>query len=64
MANDGERVLLSPAYDLTYSHSIGGEHATSVYGNGKDPGEEELILVGKSAGLSKRWMVKIIKRDC
>lgn len=59
--NIDKKWVLSPAYDLTYSHSIGGEHATSVYGNGKDPGEEELILVGKSAGLSKRWMVKIIK---
>lgn len=27
----------------------------------KKNGEEELILVGKSPGLSKRWMVKTIK---
>ncbi len=56
-----KRWVLSPAYDLTYSHSIGGEHATSVYGNGKDPGAEELVSVGKAAGLSIRWMKKTIK---
>lgn len=28
---------LSPAYDLTYSNSIGGEHATTVNGNGVNP---------------------------
>ena len=26
---------LSPAYDLTYSNSIGGEHATTIAGNEK-----------------------------
>lgn len=30
-----KRWKLSPAYDLTYSHSIGGEHATSVHGTAK-----------------------------
>ena len=32
---------LSPAYDLTYSNSIGGEHATSVNGNGVNPDQDE-----------------------
>ena len=32
-----KRWILSPAYDLTYSNSIGGEHATTVNGNGVDP---------------------------
>lgn len=32
-----ERWMLSPAYDLTYSYSLGGEHATTVHGNGKIP---------------------------
>lgn len=42
---DGERWKLSPAYDLTYSNSIGGEHATTVNGNGRDPGMEDLLAV-------------------
>lgn len=36
---------LSPAYDLTYSNSIGGEHATTVNGNGSNPGMEDLLAV-------------------
>ena len=45
---DGGRWTLSPAYDLTYSNSIGGEHATSVNGNGRDPGLKEIMeIAGK-----------------
>ncbi|MCD8154813.1 MAG: type II toxin-antitoxin system HipA family toxin [Clostridiales bacterium] len=36
---------LSPAYDLTYSNSFGGEHATTINGNGKDPGIKDLLAV-------------------
>lgn len=43
---------LSPAYDLTYSNSIGGEHATTVDGNGKDPGMKEILSVADKAGIS------------
>ena len=42
---------LSPAYDLTYSYSIGGEHATTVNGNGRDPGLKEILEVAKKIGL-------------
>lgn len=38
---------LSPAYDLTYSNSIGGEHATTVNGNGINPGMDDLLEVAK-----------------
>lgn len=55
------RYLLSPAYDLTYSNSIGGEHATSVNGNGRDPGLEELVEVGKKAGLQRNWLITTAK---
>ncbi len=42
----------SPAYDLTWSTTHFGEHTTTVDGNGRDPGEKELISVGKKAGIS------------
>jgi serine/threonine-protein kinase HipA len=48
------RWFLSPAYDLTYSTSIGGEHATCVNGNGKDPGLPDLLAVAKNIGMSNR----------
>ena len=36
---------LSPAYDLTYSNSIGGEHATTINGNGLNPGMKDIMAV-------------------
>ena len=42
---------LSPAYDLTYSNSIGGEHATTVNGNGVNPELDDILAVAK-----KNWI--------
>ena len=33
-----EEVHNGTAYDLTYSSSLGGEHATTINGNGMNPG--------------------------
>ncbi|MCI8647394.1 MAG: type II toxin-antitoxin system HipA family toxin [Firmicutes bacterium] len=52
------RWKLSPAYDLTYSSSIGGEHATSVDGEGKRPGMEHILAVAKKAGLAHKKAIK------
>lgn len=49
-----KRWVLSPVYDLTYSNSIGGEHATCVNGSGKNPGMKDLLEVGKRAGISEK----------
>ncbi len=46
------RWKLSPAYDLTYSNSIGGEHATTVNGNGVNPGLDDILAVAKKIGLN------------
>lgn len=54
--DDTEQVWkLSPAYDLTYSSSMGGEHATTVDGNGKNPGMEEILAVARAIGLKEQW---------
>lgn len=47
------RWVLSPAYDLTYSYSLGGEHATTVHGNGENPGMEDILAVGADIGMGK-----------
>jgi len=44
---------MAPAYDLTYSSSVGGEHATCVNGNGSDPGTKDLLTVAGKIGLAK-----------
>jgi serine/threonine-protein kinase HipA len=65
--NDYERKWkLAPAYDLTYSNSIGGEHATMIHGEGKNPGLNELIEVGKNIGMNYKIAKKtaIDIRDC
>lgn len=46
---------LSPVYDLTYSNSIGQEHATTVAGNGLNPGMKELLSVAKQIGINEKW---------
>lgn len=43
--------ILSPAYDLTDSVSIGGEHATCVNGNGKNPGFSDILEVARKIGI-------------
>ena len=52
---------LSPAYDLTYSSSIGGEHATCVNGNGKNPGMEDILAVAENASISSAKAQKIAR---
>ena len=61
-----QRWILSPAYDLTYSSSLGGEHATTVHGNGRNPGKKELLAVAESGGISERRASVIADdvRDC
>lgn len=41
---------LAPAYDLTYSNSLGGEHATAIAGEGLNPGMKEILQIAKKAG--------------
>lgn len=57
-----KRWILSPAYDLTFSYSIGGEHATTVHGNGKDPEMKDIMEVAKSIGMNLKT-AKIIAAD-
>lgn len=45
---------LSPAYDLTYSNSIGGEHATTVNGNGRNPQMEDILAVAAQIKLNPK----------
>ena len=54
-SEDENRWALSPAYDLTYSNSFGGEHATTVHGEGRKPGMENIMEVAKAIGLNTRW---------
>jgi len=39
---------------LTFSYSIGGEHATCINGNGSNPGIKDILVVAKNIGLKER----------
>lgn len=56
---DEKRWVLSPAYDLTFSNSIGGEHATTVDGNGSNPGMNELLSVARNIKLDLNKAARI-----
>jgi serine/threonine-protein kinase HipA len=63
---DEQRWVLSPAYDLTFSYSIGGEHATTVNGNGVNPGMADLLAVAKEIGIqeSKAKVIALQVQEC
>ena len=46
---------LSPAYDLTYSFSFNGEHATTINGEGKNPALDDILAVAKNIGLKEKF---------
>ncbi|MDO4321071.1 MAG: type II toxin-antitoxin system HipA family toxin [Lachnospiraceae bacterium] len=54
-----DRWRLSPAYDLTFSYSLGGEHATTVHGNGRDPGIPDILAVAKNVGINEKRAKRI-----
>jgi len=53
---------LAPAYDLTCSGGINGEHTTAIAGEGRKPGEEHMLRAGETVGLKSTHMRKIIER--
>ena len=54
------RWQLSPAYDLTDTATGYGQHATTVNGKGLDINDEDLLIVGTTAGLSKKFCKEVI----
>lgn len=57
---------LAPAYDLTYSSSLNGEHATTVNGNGADPDMEDILAVAAQTGIQEKQARRIASeiREC
>ena len=53
---------LAPAYDLTYSNSVGGEHATTIAGEGKNPDMNDIKAVAKKAGIKESTAMQIAEK--
>jgi serine/threonine-protein kinase HipA len=51
LMNDSHAWTFAPAYDLTFSEGPAGEQSTMVMGDGKNPGPEQLRLLGKEYDL-------------
>lgn len=50
---------LLPAYDLTCSYSINGEHATTINGNRVNPSLNDILKVAEKIGLDKKKAEKV-----
>lgn len=55
-----KRYKLSPAYDLTYSNSLGGEHATCINGNGSNPSKKDILAVADKMNMNHQKAVRIV----
>lgn len=51
---------LSPAYDLTFTHGPGGEHSTTVAGEGRAPGRKHFALLAKQYDITLKEMETMI----
>jgi len=60
LMDDKGKWCLSPAYDLTYSRGMNGEHTTSVAGEGRNPKISDMLKVGKAVGLKATVMENMI----
>lgn len=60
------RFIFAPAYDLTYSNSLNGEHATTVNGNRSNPSIEDILAVAAGIGIREVQARKVASdiRDC
>ncbi|MFT5130530.1 MAG: serine/threonine-protein kinase HipA [Rhodothermales bacterium] len=50
----------APAYDLTFAHGPGGEHTTTVSGEGRAPGLLDILKVAESAGIAQKEAREIV----
>jgi serine/threonine-protein kinase HipA len=57
----GGRWRLSPAYDVTFSNGPGGEHNLAVAGEGRRPGEREILKVAETASVPKGEARRIVE---
>ncbi len=57
----GQGWLLAPGFDLTYAEGPGGEHTTTVCGEGCSPGNEHFSRVAEGAGLNADGAERIVQ---
>ncbi len=53
---------VSPAYDLTFSAGPGGEHCTTIMGNGRSPSTADLLKLAAVSGLDHREALAVLEQ--
>ena len=54
---------VSPAYDLVFSSGPGGEHCTTMMGEGKKPAREHCLKLALIAGIKREKALEIIEKQ-
>lgn len=49
---------------MTYSYSLNGEHATTINGEGQNPGLQEIMEVAENIGIKKAKAKAVEIHDC
>lgn len=62
--NRARQWRLAPAFDLTFNEGPGGEHHTTVAGEGRAPARAHLLEVARRAGLPVKAAEAVIDRLC
>ena len=53
---------LSPAYDLTFSAGVAGEHTMTIAGEGANPTKEHLLKVASKVNIDAKKAIEIIEQ--
>lgn len=59
---DNDKWQVSPAYDLVYAEGMGGEHATMINGNGRNPSDADILAVARKADIPERRAREIMEQ--
>ena len=55
---------LAPAYDLTPSVGINGEHTATIKGKGTNISDNDIVYVAEQTGIKKETTKEIISKVC
>ena len=57
LLDDNQQWIFAPGYDVTFSDGPGGEQSTMVMGEGKRPGIDHLVALGKEHNLKRAPLI-------
>lgn len=64
LMNENGKWSFAPAYDLTFSYGPGGEHSTTIAGEGKCITKFHIFKIAETADIPKKEAINIISEIC